>query len=401
MNNSSKRPRRALFAVAAVIIFFLCLEILSFTISKYSFPLARLTENDPKRGYRLKPDKKVELGAGKSLRNYWRYWKDTGYSVEINIDGQGFRGKENRALMDVDLKFICFGDSITFGLDVGDEETYTSYLEMLLAAEFPGRKVRVLNAGVFGYTSRQGLVYAEELIKRERPFAAVFAFGINDIQEMIRRSWCAVPGASDHEIMRGDVKSGFEKIELKPLQSIQEALLGSYSFQIALQAVNALLDPIRIAPFFDLTEQLEKHETKQAAGKSGFYERVRVPPRHHQNNLLEFIKLAQAYGTYPVLVKQKVVPAEYKDGFYQVVQWERDVGVVDLDLLFGRITIEDIRAKVEYNQRLEFYEGLLGKDVIAENPDLWFTTDGMHPNSLGNYLIAQKLLEIIRAQIKR
>ncbi len=390
-----KRLKYPVYVFLIVFLFFCLLEIIALVFCRHSFPFTTLIKKDPRRGYRLKPHAKVELEASGTIRNYFKYWKDTGYLAEISIDGQGFRGKGDYSSKDADLKVICFGDSITFGLDVPDDQTYSYYLEGLLAAEFPGKRVRVINAGIFGYTSRQGLVYAEELIKKEKPFAASFGFGINDTKTPLRRSWCALPGVNDHDIMKGDIKGGFEKIKLEPLQKMEESLLGSYSFQMALYAFDSIIDPIRMVRLGILGKRMERQQQKQPSPGQDFLKKVRVPPRHHQSNLLDFIKLARSYGAYPILLKQKEVPSEYKEGFYQVVSWENDVGVVDLDQLFGTITIDEIRAKAEYNQRLGFYEELLGKQVIAENPDLWFTTDGVHPNSLGNYIIAERMFEII------
>jgi lysophospholipase L1-like esterase len=73
-------------------------------------------------------------------------------------------------------RIVCFGDSITFGYGVADEETYAFLLGRTLAP----RGVEAVNAGVTGYTSSQVL----RLLKRLSPGlgadVATFCIGWND-----------------------------------------------------------------------------------------------------------------------------------------------------------------------------------------------------------------------------
>jgi lysophospholipase L1-like esterase len=77
------------------------------------------------------------------------------------------------------IRVVCLGDSSTFGMNVEDADSYPRQLARLLEAARPGR-FEVLNLGVPGYSSRQGL----ELLRREvlalEPDVVTFAFGTND-----------------------------------------------------------------------------------------------------------------------------------------------------------------------------------------------------------------------------
>jgi lysophospholipase L1-like esterase/Flp pilus assembly protein TadD len=54
------------------------------------------------------------------------------------------------------LRIVCVGDSSTFGLAVGEDETWPAWLQQILAGLFEGsRRVEVLNAGVIGYSTEQ------------------------------------------------------------------------------------------------------------------------------------------------------------------------------------------------------------------------------------------------------
>jgi lysophospholipase L1-like esterase len=77
------------------------------------------------------------------------------------------------------IRVVCLGDSSTFGMNVEEPDSYPRQLASLLEARHPGR-FEVLNFGVPGYTSRQGL----ELLRRDvlalAPDVVTFAFGHND-----------------------------------------------------------------------------------------------------------------------------------------------------------------------------------------------------------------------------
>jgi lysophospholipase L1-like esterase len=73
-------------------------------------------------------------------------------------------------------RLACFGDSITFGYGVGDDETYPYALGHLL----DGRGVDVVNAGVTGFTSHQVLGFLRRVGPQVQPDVATFCVGWND-----------------------------------------------------------------------------------------------------------------------------------------------------------------------------------------------------------------------------
>lgn len=101
-------------------------------------------------------------------------------TYRVRTNERGFRtasfGAKKR---DGVFRIVCLGDSSTFGLNVEQEDAYPQVLGRLLEERFPGR-FEVLNLGVPGYSSRQGL----ELLRREvvalEPDLVTFAFGTND-----------------------------------------------------------------------------------------------------------------------------------------------------------------------------------------------------------------------------
>lgn len=109
------------------------------------------------------------------------FWKPVpGYSGQmwgglVRIDASGLR--ETLGLPAASSKRImCFGDSITFGFGVGNEDTYPAALAALL--EPVGIEVR--NAGVTGYTSYQALRWLRRQLRSQSIDDVTLLIGWND-----------------------------------------------------------------------------------------------------------------------------------------------------------------------------------------------------------------------------
>ena len=74
---------------------------------------------------------------------------------------------------------LAFGDSITYGFGVGEDESYPAVLHALTG-------IRVINAGINGETSEEGIVRLPELLEDGSVRLMLLCFGGNDILQ--RRS---------------------------------------------------------------------------------------------------------------------------------------------------------------------------------------------------------------------
>ena len=72
---------------------------------------------------------------------------------------------------------VCFGDSLTAGAGVDPDQAYPAYLQQLLDREGYGYKV--VNAGVSGNTTKDGLDRLEEIVQLHAQVVVV-EFGGND-----------------------------------------------------------------------------------------------------------------------------------------------------------------------------------------------------------------------------
>ena len=87
------------------------------------------------------------------------------------------------------MKIMAFGDSITAAKEMNDEmERWPVMLQAALRERFPEALVTVLNAGVGGNTSREGLARMDRDVISHNPDCVLAEFGGND----------AIPQASRH-----------------------------------------------------------------------------------------------------------------------------------------------------------------------------------------------------------
>ncbi|MFO1162521.1 MAG: GDSL-type esterase/lipase family protein [Reyranellaceae bacterium] len=94
--------------------------------------------------------------------------------VPLSFTEQGTREQNRDRPQAARPLIIAFGDSMTEGYGVGNDETWPAHLERLLG-------VRVLNAGVRGYGLDQIVLRAEHMIPALEPSAVVLAFIADDI----------------------------------------------------------------------------------------------------------------------------------------------------------------------------------------------------------------------------
>ena len=99
----------------------------------------------------------------------------------IALNSQGFRAREFEVPKPRGrVRVVCLGDSWTFGANVDQDQAYPQRLEALLRHAYPGIDVEVLNLGVFGYSSFQGLTLIRRQVEALEPDVVVIGFAMND-----------------------------------------------------------------------------------------------------------------------------------------------------------------------------------------------------------------------------
>ena len=139
------------------------------------------------KGRRLIPDSRV------LIKNH----RISGRDVVMEINSLGFRGEEiPREKMPDEFRVLVLGDSITWASYLSEEETYVKRMEEYLQKLRPGRKVKVINAGVGDIGLNEELDILKERGLATRPDLVILAFYLNDSRppwgfcgELGKRGW--------------------------------------------------------------------------------------------------------------------------------------------------------------------------------------------------------------------
>jgi len=83
------------------------------------------------------------------------------------------------------LTLVAFGDSITQAVEVPESQRWPQLLEDALTREIVGREIKIINRGVGGNTSREGLARIEEVLDCAPHFVLV-EFGNDATHQMDR-----------------------------------------------------------------------------------------------------------------------------------------------------------------------------------------------------------------------
>ena len=134
----------------------------------------------------------VELNPGLRFRNR-PHLHEKLFTPPVNVttDGAGFRARQEvqRHKPTGVRRLIAMGDSITFGYGVDDAETYPARLEYLLnerRRSASAVRYEVINAGVVGYSSAEGLRQLARDLLVYRPDVLLVSYAINDPDYALR-----------------------------------------------------------------------------------------------------------------------------------------------------------------------------------------------------------------------
>ncbi|MDP6933663.1 MAG: hypothetical protein QGG40_12145 [Myxococcota bacterium] len=116
-------------------------------------------ENDGILGLRMTPNTTTRLAY------------KGGPAMDIHINSDGYRGPDFPPLGGPEI--LVVGDSLTFGLGVEDDQTFSAQLQGLL-----GSDIAVHNLGVPGYGPLEMEAVATELLESRRPRIIVFTYGL-------------------------------------------------------------------------------------------------------------------------------------------------------------------------------------------------------------------------------
>ena len=262
---------------------------------------------------------------------FWRLEKSTG-----DINSLGFRDREFAIKKDPGtVRIICMGDSITFGWPALVEKTYSRMLEKTLNRKMPQKTIEVINAGVPGYTSYQGMVWFKKELIKYSPDAIIVYFGVND----------NVPA----------------RLEDKSHKMAPALILKSVNFMKRFHA-------------YRLYKKAIMHLYYLGKGKDVEYNTLRVVPKDFESNLAEISVAAQKINCKVVFIDNAV--------FY--------------DPETGHILNKDMYRVPPGSNRIDIYEMM--KRVNVDYAQL-FVDDcrphNFHLTAQGQAILAKKIAEFL------
>jgi lysophospholipase L1-like esterase len=116
--------------------------------------------------------------------------------TDFHTNSLGYRGEE---LREGRTRILAVGDSCTWGWLVGQKQSYPAVLQRLLDEGESEKRYDVINAGVPGHTSYQGLLHLRERGVALDPAVVIINYGFNDpfrtgdVERQLRWEALAVP----------------------------------------------------------------------------------------------------------------------------------------------------------------------------------------------------------------
>jgi len=167
------------YAILLTVFFFLLLEI--------TLRLVQFSGRADDTRFVLNPEWDYPEYFLKDHDLFWRFRpnqvirSDFFVEGEYHINNHGVRGPDFAAKKSPDTKrIVCLGNSCTFGWRVGEDQVYSRQLENILNGNRADVSSQVINAGVTGYSSLQGLRFLRRDVLDWEPDVLVVSYGWND-----------------------------------------------------------------------------------------------------------------------------------------------------------------------------------------------------------------------------
>lgn len=379
-DTEQRRPRplwmRLLFSTITLILLFGSLEL-----------LIRWTEVE-----RLVFPTAFEDPYLKNNRGWWRlvtydpvlYWRGRPFGrlpgTNEFLNQRGFRGSDFRDAKPPGLsRVVCMGDSATFGLvnhgalRFTYTPTYSSELQNVLNTDEINQTVEVINAGVIGYSTSEGLRLLKHEVRHWEPDLITIRYGVND---HLRWSLDYRPDFESHNVL---------------WRWTEDSLLDLHSYQLLTRLKNSsgTNTVAAVAPPVQPKEGGAKSAPPPAI-------KVRVPLPNFEYNLRRLVAEGRATGAKVVLITAPLAPPYPEITSDKITLFAAGYATYE-ELVAIHRKYEDVVRAVAADLEVDLVDG--SRDLAARGLDQFFTHfDSAHPNGDGHIAIAQGLAEVIRSK---
>lgn len=312
--------------------------ILFFSIIEFICRVIDLTDNSDVgfKFYIRHVDNDIELPYMiESPLFMWSLMPDFSYG-SIKINSKGYRDKEYNIKKDKNsFRILVLGDSSTFGIGVNSlTKTYHSLLEEKLNNDYNSKiNFEVINGGVTGYTSYQGLQIYKHKFSKYNADIVTFYFGIND---PIERFYL-----NDKQII--NVKNS------KYIKILNNYMIAKSAF------------------YRSISKMLLNYKTKTSQKVQ------RVSIEDYGKNIIEMNELCKNNGSVLLLISPLLNNKKYDKRREKIIAYRKELERISKQHNIPLLTIGKLTEKSNtYN-------------------DMFFS-DSVHPNEHGNKILMQSLI---------
>jgi len=251
----------------------------------------------------------------------------------IALNDEGFRTAPFRAQKRLgEIRIACVGDSWTFGMNVDQDRTYPARLDALLRAG--GRQnVDVMNFGILGFSSFQGLELLKSRVLDLQPDVVVIGFGMNDSD---------VAGYRDKDVMAPGGVSWRDRLKAVTSHIESLALLNYLARAVTFR-------PKNLGEFLKADAKADQGKSNATVSYDEMEPWTRVSPRDYQANLREMIRLSREHNARVVLLDNELWEGSPYRAALRSISATEHVPLVDsLQMIF------DERSRIERGMETQF-----------------------------------------------
>jgi len=211
----------------------------------------------------------------------------------IALNSDGFRsGPITKDKRPGALRIACIGDSWTFGMNVNQDATYPGRLEALLRQQRPHADLDVMNFGVLGYSSFQGLQLFKRQVLDLHPDVVLIGFGMNDSE---------VAGYRDKDVGRAGAPAWRDRVKAIAASSELYGLLKYFALVLRFH-------PQTMGDFLKADVKTESSKGSEAVNYNDIEPWTRVSPLDYDRNIRAMVTLARGRGARVVLLDNELWP---------------------------------------------------------------------------------------------
>jgi lysophospholipase L1-like esterase len=253
----------------------------------------------------------------------------------IALNDEGFRSAPFAAHKRAGgLRIACIGDSWTFGMNVDQGQSYPARVEAILKRQDPSRDVEVMNFGILGFSSFQGLQLLKTRVLDLQPDVVVIGFGMNDSD---------VAGYRDKDVEKAGAVSWRDRVKAIMAHSESLALLKYF-------ALTLRFHPKNMGDFLAVEAKADQGKSNDIVSYDDMEAWTRVSPRDYDRNLREMIALARGRGARVILLDNELWPESPYRPVLRKISTDEDVPLVDSLRL-----IAEARALIERTEETQFH----------------------------------------------